>query len=134
MNFVPIERTTSHALINKENQSVRDFILALQTQASKCGSGSQLDDQFRSVPVGQASETERKLHKDSHVQAVVEQIPSNHKNQMFFTEQDGNNSASVFRVNNRTRDPPDHVNKKNVSPVLRLVACIVFDVYVRCAE
>ena len=46
-NFEIAERAKFNTLQRQSNQSIRDFILELQTQASRCAFGDQLDDQLR---------------------------------------------------------------------------------------
>lgn len=47
VDFVANEGVKSDTLVHAENQSVREFILSLQTQASKCNHGPEMDDQLR---------------------------------------------------------------------------------------
>ena len=47
MNFEAAERAKFNTLMRSENQSVRDFVLVLQTQAVKCNYGEQLQMQLR---------------------------------------------------------------------------------------
>ena len=47
MNFEAVERAEFNTLMRSENQSVRDFVLVLQTQAVKCNYGDQLQMQLR---------------------------------------------------------------------------------------
>ena len=42
MNFEAAERAKFNTRMRSENQSVRDFVLLLQTQAVKCNYGEQL--------------------------------------------------------------------------------------------
>ncbi|GAA54944.1 hypothetical protein CLF_106169, partial [Clonorchis sinensis] len=47
INFVAAERAGFSMLTRSHSQPVRDFVLQLQTQASKCDYGAQLKDQLR---------------------------------------------------------------------------------------
>ncbi|GAA48494.1 Rho-related protein racI [Clonorchis sinensis] len=47
INFVAAERARFNMLTRSHSQSVRDFVLQLQTQAAKCDYGAQLEDQLR---------------------------------------------------------------------------------------
>ena len=47
INFEIAKKAKFHLLIREENQSIRDFILKLQTQAAKCNFGDQLQNQLR---------------------------------------------------------------------------------------
>ncbi|KER24566.1 hypothetical protein T265_07798 [Opisthorchis viverrini] len=46
INFVAAERAKFNSLIRSESQSIRDFVLQLQTQAAKCDYGQQLESQL----------------------------------------------------------------------------------------
>ncbi|KER32896.1 hypothetical protein T265_12735, partial [Opisthorchis viverrini] len=47
INFVAAERARFNMLTRSHSQSVRDFVLRLQTQAAKCDYGAQLEEQLR---------------------------------------------------------------------------------------
>ncbi|GAA48515.1 hypothetical protein CLF_101702 [Clonorchis sinensis] len=47
INSVAAERARFNMLTRSHSQSVRDFVLQLQTQAAKCDYGAQLEDQLR---------------------------------------------------------------------------------------
>ena len=47
MNFEATKRAKFHSLMRHTNQPMRDFVLQLQTQASRCNFGSELQTQLR---------------------------------------------------------------------------------------
>ncbi|GAA48437.1 hypothetical protein CLF_101610 [Clonorchis sinensis] len=102
INFVAAERARFNMLTRSHSQSVRDFVLQLQTQAAKCDYGAQLEDQLRDRLIAgiQLPELQQKLLLCPHqkFQTIRKMCPDSRK---FLIAIVCCNREEIFKQNDR---------------------------------
>ena len=136
MNFEASERAKFHSLVRKPNQSVRSYILELQSQAGRCNFAERLHESLRDRLIAGINQSSLKLKLLSMTEPTYESVKSQCERFEDLLNETSDQSSTVLyqRVKHtRPHRPLHHVSEPNQStaqnfkPVNQFSPCVSKD-------